>query len=659
MKSLRRKSTLSLRSQNSKSATLDETAPPPSLYSLGNNSSGTLMNSISKVEFTNVRPEGESNSPKEKHHKSGKISRFIHKVKKELEPETTHDRIKPDLTIQTKFIPRHSSEHKSPLARTFSKDDMKVSFGDRLRQLNSTKYKSYNYHNLIKTKRDKTVLKGNEFIPNQRPETYPLADTYIKNYTVQELEHLINSHSLSLTDCDEFANDIYTSIKQLTAPMFKGEKLKYTLEDMTKLIGIYVKLRLLQEIITESQVADSTMSHSSSTPSIPDLLTPPVMMNPQFIPSSPGDTLISPVVRVQPNIYNASANIKEDFQDLMKHLMTIMINQLYFDEFKQEIKFIRGANSLLTKRRSTLSSFQQQQSHSQHHHTSFSSSLYAPDMSFTSGPQSSIDLPIMPSNRSTITTNSTATGMGTMFPTLDQSMNTVMSSSSLPSLSNVGMLPLGTFERCTCILWQFFESNVLFELTAIFLPIELELSFGHQHASMLRNRANRIKYGSTTQISGVIPSKSSVVTYTNTTVHPEYFMSSTDRSKKEDSLGLIGEYSGGGENSNTDETFEKLDRVGVLGELSDVNIRDWILSAYRDYVVIPLYELNRNYEDVDGVIDSLRLDDVSEIDKYYDAFILQNCFVALSSVDANDTNQRLVENLLDQMRDRCRQLEEE
>lgn len=655
MQPSKRKSTLSLRSKSSflRSNTVDSASP--SLYSLGNNSSGTLMNSISKVEFTNVRPEEERPS-KDESNKPNKIKRFIHKVKKELDSESINEKMKPDLTIQTKFIPKHSNEHKSPLARTFSKDEPKVSFSDRLRQLNSTKYKSYNYHNLIKTKRDKTGPKTSDLNANETSEPFPLADTYVKNYTVQELEHLINTHSLSLSDCDDFANDIYKSITQLTVPMFKGEKLKYTLEDMTKLIGIYVKLRLLQEIITETQIAESSViTHSSSSSSIPELIQPPVIMNSQFIASSPVDshTLISPVIRVQANIFNASSNIKDGFLDLMKHLMTIMINQLYFDDFKQEIKFIRGANPLLTKRRNTLSSFQQQQQQQQHHHTSFSSSVYTPDLTINTGAQSSVDLPIMPSNRS-IAASSMSTGLGTMFPTLEQPVNNTISM-SMSSFSNLGMLPLGTFERCTSILWQFFETDVLFELIAMFLPIELELSVGHQEVTISRNRANRIKYGSTTQLSGIIPSKSSFMTYTNTTVHPEYFKLNDKSKKSADNNVIIGDVS----DMNNDEENDKLGRVGVLGELSDVNIREWILQAYRDFVVIPLYELNRNYEDVDGVIDSFRLKEVSSIDKYYDAFTLQNCFVALSSVDVNDTNQRLIENLLDQMRDRCSQLEEE
>lgn len=637
----RRKSTASLRTQQSvsRSATLD--SAQPSLYSLGNNSSGTLMNSISKVEFTNVRPE-EDPAASEKHSKPNKLKRFIHKVKKELDTESLH--VKPELTVQTKFPTRHSSENKSPLARTFSKDDTRVSFSDRLRQLNSTKYKSYNYHNLIKN-RTRAGSKAAEGDP--RAEVFPLADTYVKNYTVQELEALINAHSLSFSDCDEYARDIYTSIKQLADPLFKGEKIKYTLEDMTKLVGIYVKLRLLQEIITESQLAEAAMGQSSSSSSISEAMTPSVPIGSAFAPASPVTPYMaaSPVIRVQASIFGATKSIKEDFMELMKHSMTVMINQLYYDEFKKEIRFIRGTHPLLTKRRNTLSSFQQQPLY---HHSSFSSSLY-PEMAFSNGAQSSIDLPIMPSTRSVSTANSMV-GMATVFPS--QSTNTSQSSTSLHTLTNIGMLPLGTFERCNTILWDFFETHVLYELTAIFLPMELELAFEHQDVSKSRNRATRMKYGSTAQMAGTIPSKSSIVTYTNTTIHPDYFKT-IDKTKN---VTAHADMYMGDMYDDMDSKDQK-DQFGVLGELSSVNIRKWILLAYRDYVVIPLYELNRNYEDVDGVINSLRLEDVSVIDEYYDACTLQRCFVALSSVDVSDTNQKLVENLLDQMKDRCRQLE--
>lgn len=634
------------RDSSSQQSTSSHKSGESSFYTLGNNSSGTLRlkNAVSRVEFTNVRPEDVPSSPS-KPAKHSTLKRLITKVRPHSErPELPQlaTAMSPKLSLDSTQNPKLS-----PLARSFSRDEPRVSFSDRLRQLNaSTKYKSYN---LIKTKRDKAPKADSS--GNTHTDRYPLLDTYLGDYSIEELESMLNNRMLGLKECEEYAIEICNSIKSLCTPMFQGEHMKYSLEDMTKLVGIYVKLRLLQEELSGN---NSTSYNTTAIGAgfMDDLQSPSTLFAepPQIGTGSAGSLLpgspLDPLLRVHTNHFNADYTIREDFLDLMKHLMTIMINQLYYDEFKQEINFIRGTNPLLTKRRNTLSSYNS----STLHHGSFASSI-GPDLN--SGAHSVIDIPIMPSSRSTMPATSLG---GTIFPnssTTPTTANFTINTPPPPALTNLGMLPLGTFERCSCLLWRFFETNAMYESMAMFLPIELELAYGHQMTSMIHSRANRIKYGSSYQISGIIPNKTAITTYTNTLIHPEYF-----RPSKQSPEPSYGKFIGDSGEVENDLQYSK---IGVLGEYSSINIKEWILQAYRDYVVIPLYELNRNYEEVDGIIDSLRedfkLEQNSLLDRYFDASVLKACFGALSGIDANDTNQRLVENLLDQMSDRCAQLE--
>ncbi|GMM32375.1 hypothetical protein DAMA08_051200 [Martiniozyma asiatica (nom. inval.)] len=241
---------------------------------------------------------------------------------------------------------------------------------------------------------------------------------------------------------------------------------------------------------------------------------------------------------------------KIDLVALLKYGMMIMVGQLYHDPSTNTISFIYGASPLLSRRKSFISA------------------------------------------DASVALNSTEHE----------------STSSL-----LGMLPIGTFERCTCVLWNFFQSNVFYELTAILLPLEIESALGHSNSA----KAWRVAHGGTAQ-----------QVYSGTMLYSEQ--------------------------SNTIETTEENYRlVGTLGEWTELNIREQILVSFRDNVVIPLYELNREYEENDSVPPTKSS---SKVEEYNDIFNLVQCLKELVSVLTQDTNQRLVENLMAQMVDRLSQI---
>lgn len=87
-------------------------------------------------------------------------------------------------------------------------------------------------------------------------------------------------------------------------------------------------------------------------------------------------------------------------------------------------------------------------------------------------------------------------------------------------------------------------------------------------------------------------------------------------------------------------------------------ISDMVLRSFRDHIIIPLYEMNRQREidrerSATTTTHSSR-NNVEPSEESYTLNIgLQQCFTILNSVQTNDTNQKIIENLKQQTRERC------
>lgn len=745
-----------------------------SLYSLNNNSSGTLLsrrmsidthlnNNINNVEFTNIRSNTDFhdssdslNSPSSasfmEKTKESKLGRFLSKTGQKVKKfsDINGDPLNLGLGLNV-----HSNgyghghghafggfgdfgvqgkELKSPVGRTFTKSiEQKLSFGDKLKLLNSTKYKNYHYHNLLRSKKEsikngmKLGSKNNDFAYGQGYNSIISGTSYALNdLNYNEIEMMIANDILTFDQAEQYCTFLYPRIQHLLVPLFKGEELECPIEDMTKLVSLYVRLRKAQEQnmkLNESSDADnrgplninaSGINHSHSQNSLNSSVvddinafeTPFLKPNATFN-NSPvtaelnSPTAFSPHRAMQTVSFSAIGKILEEINEILKINMSIMINQLYYDESTDNIKFLRGSDVLLRKRKNTTSSFHNKDEDRFETSSIFNSNLTSTDIAGNPSTRSALDLPILTptqtltssyhdhaevggSSGASRANHSTSSGNNN-----NMNINNNNNTDHNPDLGydastgnnlNIGMLPAGRFEKCTSILWDIFQRNILFELVSVLLPVEFEFANGHREASRIHSRANALLYNRGEKIT----------TFTNTLIHPD--ISGTDHYKVERTT----QYHGNqrmGKNGNCEGSI-----IGTVGEWSDVNIRNILLVGFRDNIVIPLYEINRKFEDVEGYgvessalnmntsmgntlsastyglfkrEDSERLlsrrttkgrDDrareKSKLGEYSEVYGLLQCFRQVSSVGTNDTNQKLVENLLSQTRDRCRTFEQ-
>lgn len=777
-----------------------------SLYSLKNTSSGTLVsrqhsldnhfnngNGINNVEFTNIRtgpdfydgtdsihsPSSASFVEKTKETKLGRfLTKTGNKVKKFSDMSGdqinlglglhghggighnhsfgynhnhNHNHGFPELNLQGSFLSvgSNSKDLKSPITRGF-KGDQKLSFGEKLKLLNSTKYKNYHYHNILRNKKEslkngiKLGSKNNDLTHGHDPNNNMAGSSYaLYDINYVELERMIANDVLNFEQCDLYCKFLYDRLQNLLIPMFRGETLQSSLEDTTKLVGLYVRLRKAQEggvRETEKNNHKSTdnaanavsnggntaknnkngnssfgIGHSQSQNSLNSLkdygdFSTPFMKPSATFSNSPmttelnSPTAFSPLIKIRSSSFIAISKVLEEINEILKHGMSVMVNQLYYDETNDTIRFIRGSNPMLRKRKNTVG-YANEDGMDNLHHTPTSStfnnnlnsassnaynlnndndttvgkssnSLYAIDMGVNSSTRSVADLPIL---TPTHTYNSYDVRQGDIWDGANDMYNGYGHELNDESdILNLSSLLVGKFEKCTSVLWDIFQRNLLFDLTSILLPVELEFANGHRDISKIHTRANSILYNRGEKL----------VSFTNTMVYPDISGHAT------------GGAGGGGESGIGNSI------IGSLGEWGDINIRNVLLVGFRDFVVIPLYEMNRQFEDVDGVgvdveprtvagdkpVDK-SVDksadkstdksaatttpavlsaaspaaaaaagvgaraDASLVQEYTDACVLLQCFRLVSSVGTNDTNQKLVENLLVQMRDRCHHYE--
>ncbi|TID19233.1 hypothetical protein CANINC_003803 [Pichia inconspicua] len=694
--------------------------PPPNpvnpnnaqgFYYLRNNSSGTLVRpsldlqstlgtNINNVEFNNVRSnsyhhedlDSFSKPPGSAKSIESKLGRFFsktgNKVKKLSDLAT--DNSNSGLGLQTSSninglhgwsnLLHHShnnseKELKSPIGRGFPKSvESKLGFGEKLKLLNSTKYKTSNYHNLLRNKKEKGIKLGskvNELMGVASAENYRIAGTSIalNDFNYRDIDTMCDNQTLTYEQCDQYANFLISRIQQLSVSIFKGEGLSVPMEDLTKLVSMYVRIRKCQEKVIKSSskemkkygnVNDCTtilendsmddlnrIKHSASQNSLKSLtieefhpFETPYMKSNGFNGYSPvsvdigSPSMISPMINMRGISYSAFNKTLEEIKDVLKVNMNIMVNQLYYDKNNDRIKFIRGSHNLLSRRKNTIGSVGKPRGDEDGQDMNISygeSSISFPDSysnangDFPTTTRSFMELPIA---THTETRNSVLTGFNSLDEIKDQNTSGIFESfgdhydsindnteqlgristnTRLSTQLGLGLLPIGRFERCVNVLWDIFQTDIMYEIISIMLPLELEFANGHREASRKHRLAEAILYNHGEKIR----------TFTNTNIHPD--ISGTLP------LGYT-----------VNQTME-----GTLGEWTDINIRNLLLIAYRDNVVIPLYELNREYEDVR----------IGSIEDYADVYGSIECFQSLAKVSTGDTNQKLVENLLAKFQD--------
>lgn len=724
------------------------------IYSLRNNSSGTLIGrnlsldiplstnnnnnnpNITNVEFTNVRnsmghfdssdslPSPSSSSLFDKT-KDSKLGRFFSKTGQKVKKISDLNSNESSSLHLGLGLHLHSNTHhyhhnhfaefnlsnkdlKSPVGRNFNKlnNEQKMTFGDKLKMLNSTKYKNYHYHKLLKNKKDslrngiKLGSKGNDSNVTGYNNSITGSSIALNNINYNEIQLMIDNNILNFEQYDDYCQFLYNRIQNLLLPLFKGEELKCPMEDVTKVVSLYVRLRKGQEECIKdsddingntsnvnssgnnngnnSNLNIGSLGHSQSQNSLgsaplEDLneYETPFMKPTAIFGNSPMNNELTSPMGFSPmgNLravmsFNARSKVLEEINEIIKYCTSVMVNQLYYDEPNDHIKFIKGPNSLLRKRKNTMNSLNNKNddpfsvhsipiNHTSSTNTSSTllnknnnNSLYNIDMTHNISSRSIMDLPILtpiPTHSSAFNESSFGDKDDTYSYACGYDINNNLSSKfsrlqyddngdNMNTLLNLGMLPPGRFETCTNILWDIFERNILYELTSILLPIELEFATGHRGVSKIHNRADAILYNNGEKI----------ITFTNTLVHPDI-----------SGIDIL-------QNASVKEKNEiiKASVVGTLGEWCDFNIHNLILIGFRDNIVIPLFELNRNYEDLEGNVvgitntKSQHKDPMAELEEYTELCSLLECFQRLCSVETNDTNQKLVENLLVQLRDR-------
>lgn len=257
------------------------------------------------MEFTNIRngqghavtggnvmTSPTSGSMLEKTRES-KIGRFLgmtgHKVKKTsdingevmnlgLGLQGTSDQGQDSLSILP-MIPKgmQGKDLKSPISRSFGKmggeqQQPKLSFSEKLKMLNSTKYKNYHYHNLLRNKKEslkngmKLGSKNGDAGSGLLPNGGILAGTSIalSDINYQEIDMMIDCGVLNFEQCEQYCAFLLVRIQNLLLSLFRGESLKCPMEDVTKLVSLYVRLRKVQENVSRKEAEHIQMGVGGS-----------------------------------------------------------------------------------------------------------------------------------------------------------------------------------------------------------------------------------------------------------------------------------------------------------------------------------------------------------------------------------------------------------
>jgi hypothetical protein len=711
--------------------------PPPrsatvSFYSLKDDSSGTLIgrqrsldtqlptlntyssslsnHGINNVEFTNIRNEQAHNYSSDsisspttssimEKTRDSKIGRFLsmtgHKVKKLS--DVNNEPLNLGLGLHGHVhVPGHgyektqshggfplfqkgiqSKDLKSPISRTFGKSsgEPKMSFSEKLKQLNSTKYKNYHYHNLLRNKKDslrngmKLGSKNGDNAGGPFQNGGILAGTSIalSDINFQEIEIMIDSGALNFEQCEQYCAFILGRVQHLLLFLFRGEALKCPIEDVTKLVSLYVRLRKVQENVSRkdaeqgqqqglyttlptptstshshlnlhslSQAQSQSQSQSHTQLAITDddkvnELETPFMKSPSVFGHLPttgvigsqelnSPTAFSPMMKVGGTgmglgmgmgmglgvdmSFNAAARVKEEINEILRQGLGVMIGQIYYDESCGDVRFMRGGNASMRKRKNTVNSFGES------------------TVGINGGNVTGSTSTIINEGDDVYSLADVASANGSEFPLLTPTNTHTWTSIYNDkegeygdgSTLNLGPITMGGFNKCTALLWDIFQRYVMYEMTSILLPVELEFANGHRETSRVHARANSILYNRGERLR----------TFTNTMVHSDILKYDT---------------------TATDYTT-----IGTLGEWTDLNVRNLLLVGFRDHIVIPLYEATRSVEEEEHNTNvspsTAAAAAAAAVIAYMDRSAVAQCLQCVAAVDTLDTNQKLVENLL-------------
>ncbi|GME84295.1 unnamed protein product [Ambrosiozyma monospora] len=389
-------------------------------------------------------------------------------------------------------------------------------------------------------------------------------------------------------------DDAWMTLCSLISPLFKCERLKTPIEEINRLTYIYLKLRKSQAISTQSQMIESLQSPMVGSFNAAGLQSPTSWLTPL---SAPNPTFVTSFVQSPTasvhTINSASTKATDEIQDYLKMGMSALMTYLQIDEQTRDVKL--------------------------------NSRVHNP---FFKGTPKVAKAAKRPHGNSSASITPTA----------------------VPHY----------FEKCCYVLWVYFYNDVFFYLRGIFLPLEEESIENEMQLHQLSVASPPMSAVTTTtmqqQLNQPPPPMPSAAdtTLTPQTMSSPYFAHALRHPNSTLSIG-----GGGGTGAG-----------GVPGSgQSQFTVRDMILISYRDNVVIPLYEQNRQRESVEReyrrrentatttISDNTRFNEFSGDDEYPMYRTLLQCFTVLCGVQTNDTNQKIIETLMRQTKEKCQVME--
>ncbi|QPG76276.1 hypothetical protein FOA43_003662 [Brettanomyces nanus] len=476
-----------------------------------------------------------------------------------------------NLSIQTSLLPSSNRDMKSPLVRTSKELERIAGYSDavaadRYSMANSTslppkswtKYRSHHY--LLHPRKDSLKSSSNSnsklsldggrealysFHPSAVNTSLSTSDMHSVLQELQQLnldgnskKNTANDVSTLAEDKDAIGDEAWAIFCSLVKPIFHGGRLKAPVEEINKLVYLYMKL------CSGSSSYDSNDNVNSSTNEITDVSPTTSAFSPLTAPvpilSSTYSMNTSPATSSMKTItptltgFGRYGKIEEKITNFLRVGMSTLMNLLYYDERERTVK-LRSINE------------------------------------------------DSPSKRARNHSNS-----------LGNSPNTAVFSTNI------------NFEKSCSLLWDTFYDKIFFYLQGVFLPLE-------SGAALFDDLSIQFP----TVPTNIPVSNIALASFRDNLVIPLYEM-----------------------NRHSETEKERREHDSMISSINILNTNSSLSS--------PIGE--NTHADVDG---SGSANDEAMKESYSVNLTLLQCFTILNGVQTNDTNQKIIENLMQQTREKC------
>ena len=505
------------------------------------------------------------------------------------------------LAIQTSLLPSVSKDSKLPLARTSKEVERIAAYrlnngsSDTLpgkvqaaTQPAKNWMKAHSHRYLLRSRKDslKSSSNSNSKITGRgqtetRYSFRPSAanNTFSANDLQSVLKELEELGSTDLTgrgtnsggydafsdDRDAVADESWTIFCLLVNPIFKGDRLKAPMEEINKLVFLYLKLRSKKNakganngaqwnigdtasvIQSTSMDADPSNNRLSSSPYTPITVPSPAF---GFLSNLP-----SPIEGDDASLatcINGSRRVYEEVQDFLRVGMTTTLSLLYYDRSRKSIKIRSPAKSDANNSRSFVN--------------------------FT-----------------------------------DSSFSSYLSDDN--------------FEKSCLLLWDLFYSRIFFYLQGVLLPLDQD-EVGSPPMGDYDDQSDRSISGKDEIMSDMI-----LAAFRDQIIIPLYQVNrqvETENERKREHDGALG--------AMVSKVNFRETRIGGTSEDPDESVNTIKVNANK-----PIVQSGTNKKEKEDNTEA----------KYLQGTALLRCFTILNGVQTHDTNQKIIENLMQQMRERC------